>query len=1029
MSSISKASNVSENTNYTFLDNYEKMKQTGDLVGAFTNLLLYCNNEYKRIGSGADEDDLRNKFAELADLQNQIKSRVSSGAGAGNDDQSDSDRVTQFLLDPCFKKNCLLFKDVIGLENQKEQILESFAYPLLYPKLYPKGTKGMLFYGPPGTGKTYIMRATVNQLQVLDDKLRILYYAPTGAELKGKYVGETEKNIKAYFDVASDNAKECEKKNDGKKYISIIFIDEVEAIAGDRATSGEFMTNSVNTLLQMMDGVNSKDNVAIVAATNYPWNLDSAILRRLQKRIHIKLPSKNDIEKLMHYEIDNYLKFKSYIDEFDVPEFCNDPDRDNSCQKEVCVFNEKDGEFKPKYSEKDSQFAKYELIDYTALMKDIALFSSNCSGDPIDTQKAGKEKKNQTAPYSNSDVSNFMNNVFTNAASRVKNENFKLARIKDEIIYLYSECDIKNNINYNSIEEAVKKNPYYEIEYCRKIINLDDENERKYLESWCKENNTDIEGFIKNANNLLTAYNTGDVNSIEQAYFNIPPPPSKRKNKEIMIGGTVSTVNRFKPLKVESTKPKNQQSKGTSEPSMEDNFYNILTRRMDYNREYNNEEDKKQKLSVIKYNNNEYTNIKDITPDQQNNFNEKIKELLETNEESGRQLLDYIPETDPLPDEGRQKIDLFTESTGVFDAITGYARSFLQDSNLKLKKNIYEDFKDKDDELFYFYMLKKFLNKAIIGRGNIFIDTNSYDLLYTFQTSLLKKDDELNTNLSFNSCYGLVKLKDLIKIAFIDISILKIIDPDYKNTSGGSKNKFFKKTKKINKNKTLSNYKKTMKGGFKEKKIGKKEINCSEFKHLYEADEFKKILYVSNKVLFTNKGSEQKIEYDNASIRFPDINYNSLALTFINNIVEINGQTKKKFDEDIENFRKLVENNNFKYIFENEIEGTKVGDLLSTNPDPYLENFSEKFSSKGINLPSETQNNNLKKNNQNFDSKALLRNFQFSTADFQNAFENIKSSINPIEIQRLNRYDDTGTNPCLDDAWINEDPQRKCARK
>ena len=117
----------------------------------------------------------------------------------------------------------LTFDDVVGLENVKNDIRSSFAYPIMYPKLYPKAAKGMLFYGPPGTGKTFIMKAALNELQKMDPTLRILFYAPTGAELKGKYVGETEKNIAAYFDCASRDAKKCQDEREGVRYISIIF--------------------------------------------------------------------------------------------------------------------------------------------------------------------------------------------------------------------------------------------------------------------------------------------------------------------------------------------------------------------------------------------------------------------------------------------------------------------------------------------------------------------------------------------------------------------------------------------------------------------------------------------------------------------------------------------------------------------------------------------------------------------------------------------------------------------------------------
>ena len=71
-------------------------------------------------------------------------------------------------------------------------------------------SKGILFWGPPGTGKTMIAKALVNELEKRSNEesqnIKILFYGPTGAELKGKYVGETEKNITKYFKCASQQA-------------------------------------------------------------------------------------------------------------------------------------------------------------------------------------------------------------------------------------------------------------------------------------------------------------------------------------------------------------------------------------------------------------------------------------------------------------------------------------------------------------------------------------------------------------------------------------------------------------------------------------------------------------------------------------------------------------------------------------------------------------------------------------------------------------------------------------------------------
>ena len=121
--------------------------------------------------------------------------------------------------------DCIFFDDVAGLEKEKKIVEYSLIYPLIYPNLYPKASKGILIYGPPGTGKTYLVKAAVNKLQDMDPSVGVLFFAPSPGDLKGKFVGETEKRIEEIFTCASRAAcryqKDC--KN-GKKYISILSI-------------------------------------------------------------------------------------------------------------------------------------------------------------------------------------------------------------------------------------------------------------------------------------------------------------------------------------------------------------------------------------------------------------------------------------------------------------------------------------------------------------------------------------------------------------------------------------------------------------------------------------------------------------------------------------------------------------------------------------------------------------------------------------------------------------------------------------
>ena len=158
------------------------------------------------------------------------------------------------------------------------------------------------------THNTYTVKAAVNELQQINPNVGVLFFTPTAATLKGKFVGETEKRIVEQFTCAARAACQCTKRGN-KKYISVIFMDEMDSIAPERSTDETGMAAStVNTLLQMMDGVQSFENVSVIAATNYPWKLDSAILRRFDTQILLDVPDVNQINDLLNLSFSNFIK-------------------------------------------------------------------------------------------------------------------------------------------------------------------------------------------------------------------------------------------------------------------------------------------------------------------------------------------------------------------------------------------------------------------------------------------------------------------------------------------------------------------------------------------------------------------------------------------------------------------------------------------------------------------------------------------------------------------------------------------------
>jgi SpoVK/Ycf46/Vps4 family AAA+-type ATPase len=251
----------------------------------------------------------------IKQLQGKVQT-APSGGGSGDEDAKlkDWDKVCKKINPLVFKKgsdDCIFYSDVAGLQKEKDLVDSSLIYPLVYPNLYPSASKGILIYGPPGTGKTYLVKAAVNELQKKDPNVGVLFFAPSPGNLKGKYVGETEKLIEEHFRCAHEAACASEKQCSAggvKKYISIIFMDEMDAIAPnrDRDTTG-LAVNSVNTLLQMMDGVSSFSNVCVVGATNYPWNLDDAIIRRFDTQVFINVPTEDDLLKLFKMRMNKLL--------------------------------------------------------------------------------------------------------------------------------------------------------------------------------------------------------------------------------------------------------------------------------------------------------------------------------------------------------------------------------------------------------------------------------------------------------------------------------------------------------------------------------------------------------------------------------------------------------------------------------------------------------------------------------------------------------------------------------------------------
>ncbi|MDO9489507.1 MAG: AAA family ATPase, partial [Sphingomonadaceae bacterium] len=179
------------------------------------------------------------------------------------------------------------YDDIGGLGTTVDQIREMVELPLRHPELFQRlgvdPPKGVLLYGPPGTGKTRLARAVANESEAQ-------FFHIAGPEIMGSSYGESEKRLREVFEEAQANSP------------SIVFIDEIDSIAPKRGqTSGEVERRVVATLLTLMDGLEPRQNVVVIAATNRPEAIDEALRRpgRFDREIVIGVPDQGGRREIL----------------------------------------------------------------------------------------------------------------------------------------------------------------------------------------------------------------------------------------------------------------------------------------------------------------------------------------------------------------------------------------------------------------------------------------------------------------------------------------------------------------------------------------------------------------------------------------------------------------------------------------------------------------------------------------------------------------------------------------------------------
>eukprot|EP00828_Plagiopyla_frontata_P048946 TRINITY_DN956_c0_g1_i1.p2 TRINITY_DN956_c0_g1~~TRINITY_DN956_c0_g1_i1.p2 ORF type:complete len:408 (-),score=101.97 TRINITY_DN956_c0_g1_i1:54-1277(-) len=252
-----------------------KKKQTKDDKSAKVNEKVESPFEIQ--GSGIEKAE--KKIEKEEDPNEFFENRVLKGLPPELADIPDLKPLAQFLQrDICISNPGVMFNDIVGLNDAKRLLKEAVLIPLKYPQFFTgilEPWKGVLLFGPPGTGKTMLAKAVATECKTT-------FFNISASSIVSKWRGDSEKLIRVLFELA--------------RYYqpSTIFLDELDSIMTQRNSFGsehEGGRRMKTELLIQLDGlVKNKERVFLLAASNLPWDLDVAMLRRLEKRILVPLP-------------------------------------------------------------------------------------------------------------------------------------------------------------------------------------------------------------------------------------------------------------------------------------------------------------------------------------------------------------------------------------------------------------------------------------------------------------------------------------------------------------------------------------------------------------------------------------------------------------------------------------------------------------------------------------------------------------------------------------------------------------------
>lgn len=195
-------------------------------------------------------------------------------------------------VEPLAIQTPVLWDDIIGVDDARQVLTEAVMLPVIAPHQFcgiRQPWRALLLFGPPGTGKTQIAMAAATQMKAAFYELRV-------SDIVSKWVGESEQNLDALFKKARATLP------------AIIFIDEIDSLCSSRAggENSESAARLKTMFLTLMSGIGvGDDGLVVLAATNLPWVLDDAIVRRFERRILVDMPSREAREQIVRRMVHN----------------------------------------------------------------------------------------------------------------------------------------------------------------------------------------------------------------------------------------------------------------------------------------------------------------------------------------------------------------------------------------------------------------------------------------------------------------------------------------------------------------------------------------------------------------------------------------------------------------------------------------------------------------------------------------------------------------------------------------------------